>query len=48
MLFVLRYAQLLGSGLGSAPEELVLRDRGLQLSALVWLVAYATGVYLAA
>jgi decaprenyl-phosphate phosphoribosyltransferase len=48
VLFVLRYAQLLGSGLGSAPEELVLRDRGLQLSALVWLVAYATGVYLAA
>lgn len=46
VLFVLRYALLLGNGRGSAPEELVLRDRGLQLSALVWLLAYGAGVYL--
>ncbi len=46
VLFVLRYALLLGNGRGSAPEELVLRDRGLQLSAFVWLLAYGAGVYL--
>ena len=46
VLFVLRYALLLGNGRGSEPEELVLRDRGLQLSALAWLLAYGTGVYL--
>ena len=46
VLFVLRYALLLGNGRGSAPEELVLGDRGLQASALAWMLVYGAGVYL--
>jgi decaprenyl-phosphate phosphoribosyltransferase len=46
VLFMLRYALLLGNGRGSAPEELVLGDRGLQLSALAWVLVYGAGIYL--
>lgn len=46
VLFVLRYALLLGNGRGSAPEELILGDRGLQASALAWVLVYGAGVYL--
>jgi decaprenyl-phosphate phosphoribosyltransferase len=46
VLFVLRYALILGTGRGSAPEDLVLGDRGLLLSAGVWVLVYAAGVYL--
>lgn len=48
VLFMLRYALLLGNGRGSAPEDLVLGDRGLQLSALVWVLVFAAGVYVGA
>lgn len=48
VLFVLRYALLLGNGRGSAPEDLVLGDRGLQLAALAWTLIYGAGVYLGA
>lgn len=48
VVFVLRYALLLGNGGGSAPEDLVLGDRGLQLSALAWLLVYGAGVYVGA
>ena len=42
----LRYAQLLGSGNGGAPEEVLLHDRPLQLLAVTWATVFASGVYL--
>jgi len=42
---ILRYAQLVDAGEGGAPEELVLRDRMLQLLGAAWVVAFALGVY---
>jgi decaprenyl-phosphate phosphoribosyltransferase len=42
-----RYAALVQAGHGEAPEELVLRDRWLQLAGLVWLVVFALGVHAA-
>ncbi len=42
-----RYAMLVQAGHGEAPEELVLRDRWLQLAGLVWLVVFALGVHAA-
>jgi decaprenyl-phosphate phosphoribosyltransferase len=42
---VLRYALVLDQGKGSAPEEIVLNDRPLQLIGAVWAVAFALGVY---
>lgn len=47
VVFVLRYAMLLGNGWGSSPEDLVLGDRGLQLAAVAWVAVYGAGVYLA-
>ena len=45
-LALLRYALDIEQGRGGAPEDVVLRDRGLQLLGLVWLVAFLVGVYL--
>jgi decaprenyl-phosphate phosphoribosyltransferase len=44
---VLRYALVLDQGRGSAPEEIVLGDRPLQLIGLAWAVVFAIGVYTA-
>jgi len=44
---VLRYALVLDQGRGSAPEEIVLSDRPLQLIGLAWVVIFAIGVYTA-
>jgi decaprenyl-phosphate phosphoribosyltransferase len=44
---VLRYALVLDQGRGSAPEEIVLSDRPLQLIGLAWVVVFAIGVYTA-
>jgi decaprenyl-phosphate phosphoribosyltransferase len=44
---VLRYALVLDQGRGSAPEEIVLRDRPLQFIGLVWALVFAVGVYTA-
>lgn len=44
---ILRYALVLDQGRGSAPEEVVLADRALQVIGLVWLVVFAAGVYAA-
>jgi len=41
---VLRYAQLLDTGEGGAPEELVLSDRMLLLSGVVWAAVFGLGV----
>jgi decaprenyl-phosphate phosphoribosyltransferase len=42
---VLRYALVLDQGKGSAPEEIILSDRILQLIGLVWVTVFAIGVY---
>lgn len=42
---ILRYALVLDQGRGSAPEEVVLADRPLQVIGLVWAVVFAVGVY---
>ncbi len=44
VLALLRYALLLEEGKGSAPEEIVLSDRVLQVFGLIWLVAFGFGV----
>lgn len=44
---VLRYALVLEQGRGSAPEEIILRDRALQLCGLAWAILFAIGVYTA-
>ena len=44
-LAVLRYALVLDQGRGSAPEEVVLSDRPLQVIGVVWAVVFAIGVY---
>ena len=46
-LAILRYALLLDRGLGGAPEEVVLRDRTLQVLGLCWAALAAVGVYTA-
>lgn len=45
VLGILRYALLLESGQGGAPEEVVLGDRTLQVLGAVWVVVFAAGVY---
>jgi len=42
---ILRYALLLESDEGEAPEELILSDRPLQLIGLVWVALFSIGVY---
>ncbi|MGQ0617158.1 MAG: decaprenyl-phosphate phosphoribosyltransferase [Acidimicrobiia bacterium] len=45
---ILRYALLLDQGKGSAPEELIMEDRTLQIVGLVWIAVFGIGVYTAA
>jgi decaprenyl-phosphate phosphoribosyltransferase len=47
VLGILRYALVLDQGRGSAPEEVVLSDRALQVIGLVWVVVFGIGVYTA-
>ena len=44
---LLRYSMLIRLGHGEAPEDLVLRDRPLQLAVFAWLVLFALGVHAA-
>jgi decaprenyl-phosphate phosphoribosyltransferase len=46
VLGIYRYAMLLDAGSGGAPEEIVLRDRPLQLCGLLWVLLVGIGVYL--
>jgi decaprenyl-phosphate phosphoribosyltransferase len=41
-----RYALLLERGLGTAPEDLILGDRVLQVVGVVWVAVFAAAVYL--
>jgi decaprenyl-phosphate phosphoribosyltransferase len=45
VLGIFRYALVLETGAGSAPEEIVLTDRMLQFFGLAWAVLFAIGVY---
>ena len=44
---LLRYGQLIRAGVGEAPEELLLSDRWLAATGLVWLVVFALSVHAA-
>lgn len=45
VLALLRYALLIEAGHGSAPEEVVLGDRTLQVLGVAWAVVFACGIY---
>lgn len=45
VLALLRYALLLDQGRGTAPEDILLADRTLQVLAAVWIVIYGIAVY---
>jgi decaprenyl-phosphate phosphoribosyltransferase len=40
VLAVLRYATTVDRGAAGSPEDVLLRDRGLQLLVLLWLVSF--------
>jgi decaprenyl-phosphate phosphoribosyltransferase len=42
---LLRYSLLLERGQGGAPEEIIMRDRVLQLLGVIWIVIFLLGVY---
>ena len=46
LIALLRYALVLETGHGGAPEEVFLQDRALQLTGLVWVITFGLGVYL--
>jgi len=45
VMWLARYAQLIGRGRGEAPEELILRDRALLLLTIAWTALFLAGVY---
>jgi decaprenyl-phosphate phosphoribosyltransferase len=45
LLWLGRYAALIGAGAGQAPEELILRDRTLLALSVAWSVLFIGGVY---
>jgi decaprenyl-phosphate phosphoribosyltransferase len=45
LLWLGRYASLIGSGAGQAPEELILRDRTLLALSVAWAFLFLGGVY---
>jgi decaprenyl-phosphate phosphoribosyltransferase len=47
-LSVLRYALVLDRGGGTAPEEIALRDRTLQVLGVAWVLVFGLGVYVGA
>ena len=45
VLWLGRYASLIGAGAGQAPEELILRDRTLLALAVAWSFLFLSGIY---
>jgi len=45
-IFILRYALLVEAGRASAPEDVILGDRTLQVIGLAWIAVFGAGVYL--
>jgi decaprenyl-phosphate phosphoribosyltransferase len=43
---LLRYLLIIEQGHGAAPEDIFAADRTLQLLGVVWLVVFASGVYI--
>ncbi len=46
LLWLARYARLIGAGAGQAPEDLILRDRTLLALSVSWTLLFLGGVYL--
>jgi decaprenyl-phosphate phosphoribosyltransferase len=47
VLGILRYALLVDQGHGSAPEDIILSDRPLQVIGVLWIAVFGLGVHLA-
>jgi decaprenyl-phosphate phosphoribosyltransferase len=47
VLWVARYASVLGTGAGETPEELIFADAPLLLAAVGWTILFLTGLYVA-
>jgi decaprenyl-phosphate phosphoribosyltransferase len=47
VLGILRYALLVDQGQGSAPEDIILSDRPLQVIGVLWVIVFGLGVHLA-
>ena len=45
LLWLARYATLIGAGAGQAPEELILRDKTLLMLSVAWALLFLGGVY---
>jgi decaprenyl-phosphate phosphoribosyltransferase len=45
LLWLARYGELVGAGTGEAPEDLILRDRGLLALSAAWMLLFLGGVY---
>ena len=45
LLWLARYASLIGAGAAQAPEELILRDRALLALSMLWGALFLGGVY---
>ncbi|MEZ5309220.1 MAG: decaprenyl-phosphate phosphoribosyltransferase [Microthrixaceae bacterium] len=45
LIAVLRYALLVDQGKGSAPEDVILHDRQMQLMGVIWIAILAIGMY---
>jgi decaprenyl-phosphate phosphoribosyltransferase len=45
VLGILHYALRLEQGEGAAPEDIILRDRTLQVVGVIWLVVFGLGVH---
>ena len=45
LLWLGRYASLIGVGAGQAPEELILRDRTLLALSVAWSFLFLSGIY---
>jgi decaprenyl-phosphate phosphoribosyltransferase len=45
LLWLARYARLIGAGAGQAPEELILRDKTLLMLSVAWGLLFLGGVY---
>jgi decaprenyl-phosphate phosphoribosyltransferase len=45
LIAVLRYALLVDQGKGSAPEDVILHDRQMQIMGVIWAVVLAIGIY---
>ena len=45
LIAVLRYALLVDQGKGSAPEDVILHDRQMQIMGVIWAVSLLIGIY---